>query len=49
MNPFEQRGWEAWGTVNAQNQMVGKRKKNQVQRFAYSGRRRGGAYPEPDV
>lgn len=49
VNPFEQRGWEAWGTVNAQNQMVGKRKTNPVQRLGFSGRRRGGAWPDPDV
>ena len=49
VNPLDQRGWDAWGTINQQNQMVGKRKTAPVQRFAYDQRRRGGHFPDPSL
>ena len=48
-NPSEQPGWEAWGRVHQQHQVVGKRNRNPVVRFNYGGRRRGGHYPEPNM
>ena len=42
-----QRGWEAWGTINSQNTVVGKRQRKEPERFEYKGRRRGGHYPNP--
>jgi hypothetical protein len=48
-NPLDQRSWEAWGTINQQNQMVGKRKTAPVKRFVYDQRRRGGQFPDPKV
>ena len=49
VNPLDSRDWSAWGRVNPQNTMVGKRKTNPVQRFVYDQRRRGGHYPDPKV
>jgi hypothetical protein len=48
-NPLDSRDWSAWGRVNPQNTMVGKRKVTPVQRFVYDQRRRGGHYPDPKV
>jgi hypothetical protein len=48
VNPTNERGWEAWGRINPQNQVVGKRKAAPVRRFAYDKRRHAsGKYPEP--
>jgi hypothetical protein len=49
VNPFERRSWKAWGTVNAENTMHGKRKVNPVQRFQYDNRRVNGRYPDPNM
>ena len=49
VNPTDERGWEAWGTINEQNQIVGKRKSNPVSRFVYNERRRAGHYPDPKM
>ena len=49
VNPFERRSWKAWGTVNTENEMYGKRKTNPVQRFQYQGRRVNGRYPDPKM
>jgi hypothetical protein len=49
VNPLDERDWSAWGTINPQNTMVGKRRKTAPQRFVYDGRRVGGHYPDPKV
>ena len=48
-NPYETRDWSAWGRVNAQNQMIGKRRRKQVERFQYVGRRKGAQWPDPSL
>jgi hypothetical protein len=47
VDPAHERGWESWGTINHQNQVVGKRKSNPVKRFVYDQRRRAHRYPDP--
>ena len=49
IDPTDERGWEAWGTINEQNQVVGKRKSNPVKRFLYNERRRAGSFPNPNM
>ena len=49
VNPLDERDWSAWGTINPQNTMVGKRKTSQPKRFVYDKRRQGGHYPDPNV
>ena len=49
VNPFERRTWKAWGRVNEENTMYGKRKTNPVQRFQYENRRVNGRYPDPKM
>jgi hypothetical protein len=50
VDPTDERGWESWGTINHQNQVVGKRKSNPVNRFVYDQRRRAtGRYPDPKM
>ncbi len=49
VNPFERRTWKAWGRVNQENTMYGKRKTNPVQRFQYENRRVNGRYPDPNM
>jgi hypothetical protein len=49
VNPFERRSWKAWGTINEENTMYGKRKTNPVQRFQYDNRRVNGRYPDPKM
>ena len=49
VNPFERRSWKAWGTVNEENTMYGRRKTNPVKRFKYDDRRVNGRYPQPKM
>ena len=50
VNPFESnKSWEAWGRVNNENLMRGKRKINPVNRFQYDNRRVNGRYPDPKM
>ena len=42
-NPYDNRSWKAWGRVNPENTMIGKRQRQGVQRFQYNQRRRVGA------
>ena len=42
-NPYDNRSWKAWGRVNPENTMIGKRQRQAVQRFQYNQRRRQGA------
>ena len=49
VNPFERRTWKAWGRVNEENTMYGKRKTQPVERFLYDKRRVAGRYPDPNM
>lgn len=44
-NPYDSRSWKAWGTVNVENTVVGKRNRAPVERFVHSQRRRGAKFP----
>ena len=48
-NPYDSRSWNAWGTVNEQNRMLGKRVRSVPSRFVHNGRRRGGKFPDPSM
>ena len=47
-HPYQSRGWQAWGRVNQENQMIGKRPRKQVVRYNYVARRKGASWPEPE-
>jgi hypothetical protein len=49
INPFDNRSWTAWGTVNPENEMHGKRKKKPVERLQYDKRRVNNRYPDPKM
>lgn len=49
VDAYEQRTWAAWGTVNQENQVSGKRPRVAPNRFVYTARRQGGHYPEPSM
>ena len=49
VNPFERRTWKAWGRVDEENTMYGKRKTQPVERFQYNNRRVAGRYPDPNM
>ena len=49
VNPLHSRTWEAWGRVNNENVVSGKRKSLQPSRFLYDGRRVNGHYPDPSM
>ena len=44
-HPLHSRTWKAWGRVNEENTVVGKRARTQPTRFQYNGRRRGAKFP----
>jgi hypothetical protein len=46
INPYDSRGWNAWGTVNEQNRMLGKRIRKKPNRLVHNQRRRGGKFPD---
>jgi hypothetical protein len=49
VHPLHSRTWEAWGTVNGDNVILGKRRPAEIQRFVYDGRRVNGHFPEPNM
>jgi hypothetical protein len=49
VNPLHPRSWDAWGRVNNENVVSGKRKSAPVSRFVYDGRRVNSHYPDPNM
>ena len=49
VHPLHSRSWEAWGMVNGENVMLGKRKSVPIQRFVHAGRRVNGHFPDPNM
>jgi hypothetical protein len=49
VNSLHSKSWRAWGRVNDENVMTGKRKSVPISRFVYDGRRVNGHYPDPNM
>ena len=49
VQPLHPKSWGAWGRLNDENVMSGKRKPVAIERFGYGGRRVNGRFPQPNM